>query len=201
MLIAGAVVTLLSYLVRRRLFPVIVNACSLLLMFVMYPLSAYFFAFIVLHTALDFAMERSSIPLMLCAAGVAYILPVIAGVPLQYYPTSHTACRSNLKNLGTALEMYSTDHEGRFPAALSALTPGYLKSLPRCGVRMDGRIRNLNKPLFERVYGRSAVDALYGYEMGAKPDCYTVTCAGGHTGHGNGADRPLSYNSRDGLEE
>lgn len=45
---------------------------------------------------------------------------------------SLTACKSNLKNIGTALEMYSTDHEGRFPEALTQLTPDYLKSLPSC---------------------------------------------------------------------
>ena len=43
-----------------------------------------------------------------------------------------TACKSNCKNLGTALEMYSTDWNGKYPAALSGLIPNYLKVIPEC---------------------------------------------------------------------
>ena len=45
-----------------------------------------------------------------------------------------TACKSNLKNIGTALEMYSTDWSGKYPnpLALTKLTPNYLKSIPEC---------------------------------------------------------------------
>lgn len=41
------------------------------------------------------------------------------------------ACKSNLKNIGTALEMYSTDH-GAYPRELTELTPTYLKTVPTC---------------------------------------------------------------------
>ena len=44
-----------------------------------------------------------------------------------------TACKSNLKNIGIALEMYSTDHSGKYPGSLSALVPEYLKQIPVCG--------------------------------------------------------------------
>lgn len=43
-----------------------------------------------------------------------------------------TACKSNLKNLATALEMYRTDYEGKYPAVPGTLTPAYLKTIPRC---------------------------------------------------------------------
>ena len=46
-----------------------------------------------------------------------------------------TACKSNLKNIGTAMEMYSTDWSGKYPSdtgGLSALSPNYLKTLPEC---------------------------------------------------------------------
>ncbi|MGV8118667.1 MAG: type II secretion system protein [Candidatus Xenobiia bacterium LiM19] len=43
-----------------------------------------------------------------------------------------TACKSNLKNIGTALEMYSSDNSGLYPSSLSSLTPMYLKVLPTC---------------------------------------------------------------------
>lgn len=45
---------------------------------------------------------------------------------------SLTACKSNLKNIGSALEMYSTDWSGKYPTSLNALTPNYLKSIPEC---------------------------------------------------------------------
>lgn len=43
-----------------------------------------------------------------------------------------TSCKSNLKNLGTAMEMYSTDWAGKYPAEIDLLTPNYLKTLPDC---------------------------------------------------------------------
>ncbi len=44
-----------------------------------------------------------------------------------------TACKSNLKNMGTAMEMYSTDWNGLYPVQNKAqLTPNYLKTIPEC---------------------------------------------------------------------
>lgn len=43
-----------------------------------------------------------------------------------------TACHSNLKNIGTALEMYSTDWSGHYPRNLQQLVPNYIKELPEC---------------------------------------------------------------------
>ena len=43
-----------------------------------------------------------------------------------------TSCQSNLKNIATALEMYSTDNKGMFPKKLSQLTPAYLRQIPLC---------------------------------------------------------------------
>ena len=43
-----------------------------------------------------------------------------------------TACKSNLKNIGTACEMYSTDYAGKYPARMELLLPNYLKTLPEC---------------------------------------------------------------------
>jgi hypothetical protein len=43
-----------------------------------------------------------------------------------------TACKSNLKNLGTAMEMYSTDWYGKYPTNTGLLTPNYLKTIPEC---------------------------------------------------------------------
>ena len=43
-----------------------------------------------------------------------------------------TACKSNLKNIGTAAEMYSTDWSGKYPGTYAKLTPNYLKIGPTC---------------------------------------------------------------------
>lgn len=43
-----------------------------------------------------------------------------------------TACKSNLKNIGTAYEMYSTDWSGQYPSTIDKLTPNYLKTIPEC---------------------------------------------------------------------
>lgn len=42
------------------------------------------------------------------------------------------ACLSNLKNIATGLEMFSTDHRGIYPRSLSELSPEYLRVLPTC---------------------------------------------------------------------
>jgi len=44
-----------------------------------------------------------------------------------------TACKSNCKNLATALEMYSTDNKGLYPVTLDPLITGnYLRNIPTC---------------------------------------------------------------------
>ncbi len=46
---------------------------------------------------------------------------------------SLTSCKSNLKNIATALEMYASDFGGRYPPGLEQLTVGnYLKLVPTC---------------------------------------------------------------------
>jgi hypothetical protein len=47
-------------------------------------------------------------------------------------PGKLTNCKSNLKNIGVALEMYATDSQGRFPTRLGQLTPNYLRVIPNC---------------------------------------------------------------------
>ena len=41
-------------------------------------------------------------------------------------------CENNLKDIGTALEMFSTDHSGHYPYEMKEITPGYMKSIPTC---------------------------------------------------------------------
>lgn len=47
-----------------------------------------------------------------------------------------TSCKSNVKNIGTACELYSTDNNGQYPDAITALQGGtsgdYMKTIPVC---------------------------------------------------------------------
>jgi hypothetical protein len=63
------------------------------------------------------------------AAALAIILTV-----LHYEkPTRELkGCKTNLKHLATALEMYSCDHQGHYPKSLAELVPQYVISLPKC---------------------------------------------------------------------
>lgn len=74
-------------------------------------------------------------------------------------PGPLTACSANLRNTGTALEMYSTDNIGRYPVSLDKIVPGYFTYpyLPQC-------------PISDRMN--------YGYIASIRPDAYTVFCAG-----------------------
>lgn len=75
-----------------------------------------------------------------------------------------TACKSNLKNIGTAMEMYASDHNGRYiptgALAGSALTTqGYMKVVPTCPVTNSSP---------------------YTYEATENPDYYLLRCDFGH---------------------
>lgn len=53
----------------------------------------------------------------------------------RYYGYSSgrfTQCQSNIKNLGTALDMYASDNDGNYPATLKKLNPEYLRVIPTC---------------------------------------------------------------------
>ena len=65
----------------------------------------------------------------------------IDGFELQRAQGKLAMCEACLKNLATALEMYSADYEGAYPASLDILTQnqpttynggGYIRSLPEC---------------------------------------------------------------------
>jgi len=71
-----------------------------------------------------------------------------------------TECKSNVKNIGTALEMYCTDNSGRYPPSLDLLLPNYLKAIPTC-------------PAVGHETYRSS------YQSVSIPDNYTVSCQSG----------------------
>ena len=53
-----------------------------------------------------------------------------------FWRADHSApgitCKTNLKNLAAALEMYAGDHRGSYPSSLTQLVPNYLSKIPEC---------------------------------------------------------------------
>lgn len=95
-----------------------------------------------------------------------------------------TACNSNCKNLASALEMYSSDNRGRYPATLDKLTQGnYLKLIPTCP---------------------AAGRATYLYHGSSEPDTFRFACAGNnhakaYTGFTTSSNNFPRYNAEKGL--
>lgn len=101
-----------------------------------------------------------------------------------------TACRSNLKNIGTALEMYGTDNKGLYPPTLAAVVPGYLKQVPTCpsasaDTYSAGYARYVSRPV---KAGRAA-----------EPDAYSVVCVGTYHGQVQQPANYPQYSSQDGI--
>ncbi len=90
---------------------------------------------------------------------------------------SCSACKSKLKNIGTALEMYATDHGGQYPDSLELLTPVYLTQLPTClPAALQQPVRGLYESIYDLEFGP------YGYERTQEPDDYRLWCpSGAHT--------------------
>lgn len=103
-------------------------------------------------------------------------------------PGNLTACKSNLKNIGTALEMYSTDFSGKYPPRLDVLTPNYLKTIPSCPT--------VSKVTYRAYFGKGAP-----LNTGAFEDYYYLECAGAnHTSVSVMGNYP-AYNAIQGLVE
>lgn len=84
------------------------------------------------------------------------------------------ACKSNMKNIATALEMYSTDYGGHYPENTGLLTTGnYLKTLPTCPMA--------GKDTYSETYKQTA-----------DPDNFKFRCS-------NTQAHDLSYDSDQGL--
>lgn len=93
-----------------------------------------------------------------------------------------TACKSNQKNIGTAMEMYSTDYKGLYPTSMGKLTPNYLRTLPECPAAGKDTYSNSLK-------------------VTTQPDTFSFYCEGHHhAGSGVPADKP-AYSSQEGLIE
>ncbi|MDQ7823654.1 MAG: serine/threonine-protein kinase [Candidatus Eremiobacteraeota bacterium] len=91
-----------------------------------------------------------------------------------------TACKSNLKNIGTACEMYSTDNGGLYPKKLSQITPSYLRQIPPCA---------------------SAGKMTYSYVSSGDGKTYTAWCSGSFHKRLLHSENYPQYDSIEGLIE
>lgn len=88
--------------------------------------------------------------------------------------TRLSACESNMRNFATALELYAHDNNSNFPTQFSQLSPGYLKTIPRCPSCVDN------------------TNYINGYTSATMPDRYTMTCSGSnHIDCDIPANRPM----------
>lgn len=102
------------------------------------------------------------------------------------YRTPYGGCKSNLKNIGTAMEMYATDWDEHYPRNLEMLVPKYLKSIPVCVVA--------GYQTYRLQTGKNCA-----YNTGSVPfeDYYFVECTGDH--HSK-AGLPRNYPQYDGIQ-
>lgn len=81
-------------------------------------------------------MKRTGVTLIEILAVLAFLALLAAIIVPNFIKVKprgvSTACKSNLKNIATALEMFSTDNKGAYPPQLAGLTPNYLKMIPNC---------------------------------------------------------------------
>lgn len=116
--------------------------------------------------------------LALTASLIAVLLP--HGIHRRN-PDSLTICKSNLKNVGTAREMYATDNADLYPDSAARLTPNYLKVIPTCT--------------------SSGTDTYsVGFRSASHPDNYTFFCQGpNHVDSGESSPDYPQCNSLQGL--
>ena len=95
-----------------------------------------------------------------------------------------TVCKSNCKNIAVALEMYSSDNRGRYPATLDKLVQGhYLKVSPTCP---------------------SAGRLTYLYHGSSEPNTFRFACSGNnharaYTGFSTSSNNFPRYDTERGL--
>lgn len=122
------------------------------------------------------------IGLLLLFGAKAMIVPGFIKAPAQGHLT---ACKSNLKSIATACEMYASDNGGRYPISLQELCAGrYLKVIPTCP--------------------EAGADTYQNYVATTVPDNFSVSCCGNYhakayTGYAGDSTNYPSYFGSYGL--
>lgn len=137
---------------------------------------------------------RKGFRALTCLSLVVLTLLLAALVPSFIRPRAQgrasgiRECYSNLKNIGTALEMYSSDWSGHYPDSVEVLTPNYLRAIPWCPL--------VEKDTYVVYFGLAAPLNTGGYE-----EYYYVECHGGNHEAQNVEGHYPAYNGIQGLIE
>lgn len=116
-------------------------------------------------------------------------LAVVAGAAMFLVPNylrarvsgQFTACQSNCKNIGTALEIYADANGKNYPRSLTMLTPDYLLTIPTCPSSRTNR---------------GYIDS---YLVNDDFKAYTVYCQGRNHMEVARYENYPQYNSREGI--
>ena len=108
-----------------------------------------------------FSWKPSCLDLAILAAiGVILLALLFPGGVRSRSQGQLTSCKSNLRNLSTALEMYASDDQGgHYPPNLDRLLPKHLRAIPQCP---------------------AAPSSTYEYSSSITSKGFTVWCHGGH---------------------
>ncbi|HIB69562.1 MAG TPA: hypothetical protein EYO33_31895 [Phycisphaerales bacterium] len=125
---------------------------------------------------------KTGLALFLAICLLLTVLPHLTGTRAR---DKFNGCRENFKELGVAIEMYSTDWNGNCPPNLEFLTPKYLKEIHECP--------RACRVTYKATFGANAPLNNDNYES------YLIECIGtNHAEHGIPTDYP-KYNALDGF--
>lgn len=109
-----------------------------------------------------------------------------------------TQCQSNCKNIGTALEMYSTDNSGQYPDSIDKLSPDYLRVIPTCAAAGENTY-NKSYTSWNEKPKKKKKKKKTGYSFGSSMGRYTFYCSGHHHKVVGVEPNYPQYNSTEGL--
>ena len=120
------------------------------------------------HTCLHRHRAFTLIELMIVIA----IIAILSSILLPNFVRARsegrlTGCKTNLRNIATALEAYATDNKHRYPPAVTALTPAFIQTIPTCPSSGSNNCY------------------INGFTSSSDPDNYSVWCNGSFHGELN----------------
>jgi len=116
---------------------------------------------------------------------IIFIIGVLAAIAIPHLrraviKTDTVACKSNLRNIATALSVYANDNDHLYPDTLDKIMPSYMQTIPCC------------PSVSKNTYST-------GYEADTEYTSFTISCKGkNHSDYGYSTDEPY-YTSADGL--
>ena len=111
------------------------------------------------------------------SALVLLVVLVVTGIQNRYRQRKLFECKTNLRDLATSMEMYSTDWNGHYPTNLEKLTPKYIEKIPVCPSSQHG---------YKVILGPDAPGNAPKFE-----DYFYLCCEGlNHEEAGAGRDQP-----------